>query len=63
MYYHLFEFSAMKSYHFHLFFFFKEMLPTLSLSMLLFAFWYLHIMELLESGIYDLQSVAVSIAF
>lgn len=47
------------------FFFFlsKEMLPTPSLSMLLFAFWYLHIRELLQSGIYDLQSVAISIVF
>lgn len=45
------------------FFFFKQMLPTPSLSMLLFAFWYLRITELLENGIYDLQSVAISILF
>lgn len=45
------------------FFLKKQMLPTPSLSMLLFAFWYLHITELLENGIYDLQSVAISILF
>lgn len=45
------------------FFFFKATLPIPSLSMLLFAFWNLHITELLEGGIYDLQSVAIFIAF